>query len=227
MTTKHSSTPSPTDPRPLWRQVADTRRDAFVVGLASVVIAGGAGALAWLLVTPYPLLLWVVALVAGVYARHLDGYAQRAAEALPVKPIRSQPRWFMRLYWWLARKQVQRAARPKPWRGVKVDGVEDAVKLSRQPNEMRAEPEHAIVAGLTPSDLRKIADEALQLRTLSERAWRLDEYRRVLPSGQVLTRGMFRKTQVWFVDHGLAVKEPYYRITVSLDEVDKVLDNVK
>lgn len=218
MTTKHSSTPSPTDTRPLWRQVADTRRDAFVIGFASVVIAGGAIALAWLLDTPYPLLLWVVALVAGVYARHLDSYAQRAAEALPAKPTRSQPRWFMRLYWWLARRQVQRAARPKPWRGVKVDGVDDAVKLPRQPQEMARETEPIIVHGYTASDVYMIVCEAAT-RGLGERAWQLDKRTVTLPSGQVLSREGFRDVQKWLVSKRLAVSQPHYQLTVTPEAV--------
>ena len=125
------------------------------------------------------------------------------------------------------RRQVQRAARPKFYRPIKVGDDPEAIKFSRQPNEMRAEPERAVVAGLTPSDLRALADEALKLRTLDERSWKLTEYRRVLPSGQVLTRGMFRKAQTWFVEQHLAVKHPYYRMTVSLNEVDQTLAKLK
>lgn len=233
MTTKHSTAPAPTDTRPLWRQVADTRRDAFVIGGAAVVIAGGAGALAFVMATPYPLLLWIVALVAGVYARHLDAYAQRAAEALPAKPPRTRPHWLRRLWWWFARRQVQRAARPKPWRGVKVGAVEDAVKLPRQPQEMAQAAEPAIVHGYTASDVYFIASRAATYG-LGERAtdaynrrvWTWDDSNKIsLPSGKHLTRTGFRAVQDWLVGRKLAVSQPAYQLTVTpevvLSELEK------
>ena len=227
MTTKHSTAPAPADTQPLPRTLTALRMEAVANGvLAGCIVAGAVGAAVYLEL-PAIALFGLTGGWFALRARWLWGVVQRLAAHLPQRPPRTRPHWLRRLWWWFVRRQIQRAARPKPWRGVKVDGVEDAVKLSRQPNEMRTEKERAIVAGLTPSDLRKLADEALQLRTLDERSWRLTEYKRVLPSGQVLTRGMFRKAQVWFVEQKLAVKEPHYRITVTLSEVDDVLTNVK
>ena len=227
MNTKHSTAPAPADTQPLPRTLTALRMEAVANGVLAGCIVAGAVAAAVYLELPAVALFGLTGAWFALRARWLWGDVQRMAEHLPPKPARIGPRWFVRLYWWIARKQVQRRARPKPWRGIAVDGIADAVKLSRQPNEMRTEKARAVVAGLTPSDLRKLADEALQLRTLDERSWRLNEYRRVLPSGQVLTRGMFRKAQVWFVDNNLAVKEPHYRITVSLNEVDETLAKLK
>lgn len=227
MNVKHSTAPTTDTTQPLPRTLTALRMEA----VANAVIAGGivigAIAAAVYLEMPAILLAWLASLWFALRSRWLWLDVERLAEHLPQRPKRTGPHWLRRLWWWFVRRQVQRAAQPKPWRGVKVGDDPEAIKFSRQPNEMRNEPERAIVAGLTPSDLRKLADEALQLRTLDERSWRLSEYRRVLPSGQVLTRGMFRKAQVWFVEQKLAVKEPHYRITVPLDEVDKVLANVK
>jgi hypothetical protein len=194
--------------------------------LAGGIIAGSVAAAVWF---ELPVLAFggLVAAWPALSAHWLNDLAARTAEALPQRPPRTRPHWLRRLWWWFVRRQVQRVAQPKPWRGIAVAGVPDAVKIAYQPGEAAHEHDPVIVGGMTAKDLYHIASEAATLRTLDERSWRLTEFTRVLPSGPVLTRGMFRKAQSWFVDNGLADKRPYYHLCMPLEEVAKVLANLK
>jgi len=225
VTTKHSSTTSPTDTRPIARTVREMRMEAFTLRVVAAGIVGGAVVAAVWFELPGLALVGLVALWPALSAHWLADLAARTAEALPPKPARIGPRWFMRLYWWLARKQVQRAARPKPWRGVKVDGVEDAIKLPRQAQEMAQTAEPAIVHGYTPSDVYRIVCLAAGTRGLSEREWqRQTRWKEQLPSGNLLTREGFRAVQKWLVKRDLAVSEPYYMLTVTPEAVATELE---
>jgi hypothetical protein len=168
-------------------------------------------------------------------ARWLWGDVQRMAEHLPQRPPRTRPHWLRRLWWWFARRQMQRAAQPKPWRGVKVDGVEDAVKLPRQPQEMAQAAEPAVVHGYTASDVYFIASRAATYG-LGERAtdaynrrvWTWDDANKIsLPSGRHLTRTGFRAVQDWLVSRKLAVSQPAYQLTVTPEVVLTELEKVK
>jgi len=159
-------------------------------------------------------------------ARWLWGDVQRMAELMPPKPKRTQAHWIMRLYWWIARRQMQRAAQPKPWRGVKVDGVVDAVKLPRQPQEMAQASEPAIVHGYTAKDIYAIVCEP-STRGLGDRAWQFDTRTVKLPSGQNLSREGFRDVKGWLYDRKLAVKSPAWDLTVTPEAVAAELEKVK
>lgn len=223
MNTKRSTAPAPTDTRPIARTVRSMRLEAFTLSvLAAGIVAGSVAAAVWFEL-PGVALLGLFAAWPALSAHWLNDLAARTAEHLPPKPKRTQARWIMRLYWWMARRQMQRAAQPKPWRGIAVAGVQDAVKIAYQPGEAAHEHDPVIVAGMTAKDLYHIAEEADKLRTLDERSWRLAEFTRVLPSGPVMSRGMFRKAQGWFVDNGLADKRPYYHLCVPLDDVARRL----
>jgi hypothetical protein len=223
MNTKHSTAPAPTDTRPIARTVRSMRLEAFTLSvIAAGIVAGSVAAAVWF-ERPALALLGLVAAWPALSAYWLNDGAAREAERMPPKPKRTQARWFMRLYWWIARRQMQRAAQPKPWRGIAVAGEADAIKIAYQPGEAAHEHDPVIVAGMTAKDLYHIAQEAATLRTLDERSWKLTEYTRVLPSGPVLSRGMFRKAQGWFADNGLADKRPYYHLCVPLDDVARRL----
>ena len=223
MTTKHSSTAPVTDTRPIARTVREMRMEVFTLRVLAAGIVGGAVVAAVWFELPALAFGGLVALWPALSAHWLADLADRTAEALPPKPARIGPRWFMRLYWWLARKQVQRAARPKPWRGVKVDGVEDAIKLPRQAQEMAQTAEPVIVHGYTASDVYAIACEAAA-RGLGERVWQLDKRNVTLPSGQRLSREGFRAVQKWLVKRDLAVSQPYYMLTVTPEAVATELE---
>ena len=199
--------------------------EAFTLRVVAAGIVGGAVVAAVWFERPALAFGGLVALWPALSAHWLADLADRTAEALPPKPARIGPRWFMRLYWWLARKQVQRAARPKPWRGVKVDGVEDAIKLPRQPQEMAQTAEPAIVHGYTASDVYAIACEAAA-RGLGERVWQLDKRNVTLPSGQRLSREGFRDVQKWLVKRDLATSQPYYMLTVTPEAVATELERI-
>ena len=225
MNTKRSSTQPVADTRPIARTVREMRMEAFTLRVVAAGIVGGAVVAAVWFERPALAFGGLVALWPALSAHWLADLADRTAEALPPKPARIGPRWFMRLYWWLARKQVQRAARPKPWRGVKVDGVEDAIKLPRQPQEMAQTAEPAIVHGYTASDVYAIACEAAA-RGLGERVWQLDKRNVTLPSGQRLSREGFRDVQKWLVKRDLATSQPYYMLTVTPEAVATELERI-
>ena len=232
MNTKHSSTAPVTDTRPIARTVREMRMEVFTLRVLAAGIVGGAVVAAVWFELPALAFGGLVALWPALSAHWLADLADRTAEALPPKPARIGPRWFMRLYWWLARKQVQRAARPKPWRGVKVDGVEDAIKLPRQPQEMAQTAEPAIVHGYTSSDVYFIACRAatygLGERATDEyqrRVWTWDDANKIsLPSGKHLSRTGFRAVQEWLVAKRLAVSQPYYQLTVTPEVVATELE---
>ena len=223
MNTKHSTAPAPVDTQPLPRTLTALRMEAVANGVLAGCIVAGAAAAAVYLELPAVALFGLAGAWFALRARWLWGDVQRMAEHLPQRPPRTRPHWLRRLWWWFARHQVQRAARPKPWRGIAVAGEADAIKIAYKSGEAAHEHDPVIVAGMTAKDLYHIAQEAAALRTLDERSWRLTEFTRVLPSGPVLSRGMFRKAQSWFVDNGLADKRPYYHLCVSLEEVAKVI----
>ena len=223
MNTKHSTAPAPTDTRPIARTVRSMRVEAFTLSVvAAGIVAGSVAAAVWF-ERPALALLGLFAAWPALSAHWLNDGADREAERMPPKPKRTRPHWLRRLWWWFVRRQMQRAAQPKPWRGIAVAGEADAIKIAYQPGEAAHEHDPVIVAGMTAKDLYHIAQEAATLRTLDERSWRLAEFTRVLPSGPVLSRGMFRKAQGWFADNGLADKRPYYHLCVSLDEVARRL----
>lgn len=232
MTTKHSTAPAPADTQPLPRTLTALRMEAVANGVLAGCIVAGATAGAVYLELPAVALFGLVGAWFALRARWLWGDVQRMAEHLPPKPARIGPHWFMRFYWWLARKQVQRQARPKPWRGVKVDGVPDAVKLPRQPQEMAQAAEVVIVHGYTASDVYFIACRAstygLGERATDEynrRVWTWDDANKIsLPSGRHLSRTGFRAVQDWLVGHKLAVSQPAYQLTVTPEAVAAELE---
>lgn len=226
MTTKHSTAPAPTTAEPLPRTLTAMRMEAVANATVAGCIVIGAVGVAVYFELPAVALFGLAGAWFALRARWLWGDVQRMAEHLPPKPKRTQRHWIMRLYWWVARRQMQRAAQPKPWRGIAVAGEADAIKIAYQPGEAAHEHDPVIVGGMTAKDLFHIAQEADKLRTLDERSWRLAEFTRVLPSGPVMSRGMFRKAQSWFADNGLADKRPYYHLCVSLDEVARRLQEV-
>lgn len=223
MNTKHSTAPV-TDTRPIARTVRSMRMEAFTLRVLAAGIVGGAVVVAVYFEMPPLALFGLVALWPALSAHWLADLAARTAEHLPPKPKRAGPHWLRRLWWWFARRQVQRQARPKPWRGVSVDGVVDAVKLPRQSQEMARENEAVIVHGYTPSDVYMIACEAAT-RGLGERAWQLDKRTVTLPSGQRLSREGFRDVQRWLVSKRLATSQPYYMLTVTPEAVATELES--
>lgn len=223
MNTHRNTAPAPTTAEPLPRTLTALRMEAVANATVAGCIVIGAVGLAVYLELPAVALFGLAGAWFALRARWLWGDVQRMAEHLPPKPKRTQAPWFMRLWWWFARRQMQRAAQPKPWRGIAVAGEADAIKIAYKPGEAAHEHDPVIVAGMTAKDLYHIAQEAATLRTLDERSWKLTEYTRVLPSGPVLSRGMFRKAQGWFADNGLADKRPYYHLCVPLDEVARRL----
>lgn len=226
MNTKHSTAPV-TDTRPIARTVRSMRMEAFTLRVLAAGIVGGAVVLAVYLEMPALALGGLVALWPALSAHWLADLAARTAEHLPPKPKRAGPHWLRRLWWWFARRQVQRTARPKPWRGVKVDGVEDAVKLPRQSQEMSREKEDAIVHGYTPSDVYRIVCLAAGTRGLSEREWQREtHWKEQLPSGRMLTRSGFRAVQEWLVSKRLATSQPYYQLTVTPEAVATELERL-
>lgn len=223
MNTKHSAAPAPTDTRPIARTVREMRMEAFTLRVLAVGIVSGAVVAAVWFELPGLALVGLVAVWPALSAHWLADLADRTAEHLPPKPPRTRPHWVRRLWWWFVRKQVQRQAQPKPWRGVKVDGVEDAVKLPRQPQEMAQAAEVVIVHGYTASDVYAIACEAAA-RGLGERVWQLDKRTVTLPSGQRLSREGFRAVQKWLVKRNLATSQPYYQLTVTPEAVAAELE---
>ncbi len=226
MRVKQNSTTQPVTDRPIARTVRSMRMEAFTLRVLAAGIVGGAVVVAVYFERPAIALFGLVALWPALSAHWLADLAARTAEHLPPKPKRAGPHWLRRMWWWFARRQVQRAARPKPWRGVKVDGVEDAVKLPRQPQEMSQTAEPVIVHGYTASDVYMIACEAAT-RGLGERAWQLDKRNVTLPSGQRLSREGFRDVQRWLVSKRLATSQPYYMLIVTPEAVATELEKVK
>ncbi len=227
MNTKHSTAPAPADTRPIARTVREMRMEAFTLRVVAAGIVGGAVVAAVWFELPALSLGGLVALWPALSAHWLADLADRTAEHLPPKPARIGPRWFVRLYWWLARKQVQRQARPKPWREVKVPQSEP-VRIPRQKQEMARENEAVIVHGYTPSDVYRIVCLAAGTRGLSEREWQKQtEWKEQLPSGQVLTRSGFRAVQEWLVSKRLATSQPYYMLTVTPEAVATELEKVQ
>ena len=225
MNVKQSSASSPTDTRPIARTVREMRMEAFTLRVLAAGIVGGAVVAAVYFETPALALGGLVALWPALSAHWLADLAARTAEHLPPKPARIGPRWFVRLYWWLARRQVQRAARPKPWNPVKVGDDPEAIKLPRQKQEMARENEAVIVHGYTPSDVYRIVCLAAGARGLSEREWQREtQWKEQLPSGQVLTRSGFRAVQEWLVSKRLATSQPYYQLTVTPEAVATELE---
>lgn len=226
MNAKHSTAPAPTAAEPLPRTLTALRMEAVANATAASCIVIGAVGVAVYVELPAVALFGLAGAWFALRARWLWGDVQRMAEHLPPKPKRTQRHWIMRLYWWIARRQMQRAAQPKPWRGVKVDGVEDAVKLPRQPQEMAQAAEPAIVHGYTASDVYRIACLCAAGRGLSERDWqKATGWNEKLPSGRTLGREGFRDVQRWLVAHKLAVSTPAYQLTVTpevvLSELEK------
>ena len=232
MNVKQSSASTPTDTRPIARTVRSMRMEAFTLRVLAAGIVGGAVVLAVYFEIPALALGGMVALWPALSAHWLADLASRTAEHLPPKPKRAGPHWLRRLWWWFARRQVQRAAKPKPWRGVSVDGQADAIKLPRQPQEMAQTAEPVIVHGYTASDVYFIACRAATYG-LGERA--TDEYQRrvwtwndankvSLPSGRHLTRTGFRAVQEWLVSKRLATSQPYYQLTVTPEAVATELE---
>ena len=235
MTTKHSTAQPVTDTRPIARSVRAWRMEAFTLRVIAGGIVIGAVVVAVYFEIPALALAGLVAAWPALSAHWLAEGAARTAESLPQKPPRTRPHWLRRLWWWFARRQVQRAAMPKPWRGVKVDGQADAIKLPRQPQEMAQAAEPAIVHGYTASDVYFIACRAATYG-LGERA--TDEYqRRVwtwdaanklrLPSGRHLSRTGFRAVQDWLVGRKLAVSQPAYQLTVTPEVVATELERME
>ena len=225
MNTKHSSAPV-TDTRPIARSVRSMRVEAFTLRVIAGGIVIGAVVVAVYFEIPALALAGLVAAWPALSAHWLAEGAARTAESLPPKPPRTRPHWLMRFYFWFARRQVQRAARPKPWRGVKVDGQADAIKLPRQPQEMAQAKEPPIVHGYTASDVYAIVCEA-SARGLGERVWQLDKRTVTLPSGQRLSREGFRAVQRWLVKRNLATSTPSYALTVTPEAVATELEKVK
>lgn len=99
---------------------------------------------------------------------------------------------------------------PKPYRAVRVAGVDEAVKLPRQAGEMRSKQESK-VPGLrySASDVYMIVCAAYT-SGLSERGWTFGESGFELPSGDRLSRDGFREVQAWLVTNGFARSKPVY-----------------
>lgn len=233
MNTHRTSTPAPTTAEPLPRTLTALRMEAVANATVAGCIVIGAVGVAVYVELPAVALFGLAGGWFALRARWLWGDVQRMAEHLPPKPKRTQAPWIMRLYWWVARRQMQRAAQPKPWRGVKVGTVEDAVKLPRQPQEMAQAAEPVIVHGYTASDVYFIASRAATYGlgeratdTYNRRVWTWDDSNKIsLPSGRHLTRTGFRAVQDWLVGHRLAVSTPAYQLTVTpevvLSELEK------
>jgi hypothetical protein len=232
MTTKHSTAPAPADTQPLPRTLTALRMEAVANGVLAGCIVAGAVAAAVYFEQPTVALFGLAGAWFALRARWLWGDVQRMAEHLPQRPPRTRPHWLRRLWWWFARRQVQRAARPKPWRGVSVDGQADAIKLPRQPQEMAQTQEPAVVHGYTASDVYFITCRAstygLGERATDEyqrRVWTWDAANKIkLPSGRHLSRTGFRAVQDWLVSHKLAVSQPAYQLTVTPEAVAAELE---
>ena len=235
MNTKHSTAPAPATAEPLPRTLTALRMEAVANATVAGCIVIGAVGVAVYLELPVVALFGIAGAWFALRARWLWGDVQRMAEHLPQRPPRTRPHWMRRLYWWIARRQMQRAAQPKPWRGVKVDGVEDAVKLPRQPQEMAQAAEPVIVHGYTASDVYFIASRAATYGlgeratdTYNRRVWTWDDTNKIsLPSGRHLTRTGFRAVQDWLVSRKLAVSQPAYQLTVTPEVVLTELEKVK
>jgi hypothetical protein len=223
MTTKHSTAPAPTTAEPLPRTLTAMRMEAVANATVAGCIVIGAVGVAVYVELPAVALFGLAGGWFALRARWLWGDVQRMAEHLPPKPKRTQARWIMRLYWWIARRQMQRAAQPKPWRGVTVDGVPDAIKLPYQASEAAQAADPAIVHGYTAKDIYAIACEA-STRGLGDRAWQFDTRTVKLPSGQNLSREGFRDVKRWLYDRKLAVKSPAWDLAVTPEAVAAELE---
>jgi len=227
MNTKHSTAPAPAA-EPLPRTLTALRMEAVANATVAGCIVIGAVGLAVYFELPAVALFGLAGAWFALRARWLWGDVQRMAELMPPKPKRTQAHWIMRLYWWIARRQMQRAAQPKPWRGVKVDGVVDAVKLPYQASEAAQDADPAIVHGYTAKDVYRIACLCASGRGLSERDWqKATGWNEKLPSGRTLSREGFRDVQRWLVSKRLAVSQPVYQLTVTPEAVAAELEKVK
>lgn len=233
---KRSTPPPVALPREkdIVQKVVDYRTQAFFNRVAAVAFAAGAVFLVVKLEVWYPLCVLSLTVTLLLRAHWIDGYAKREAEKLPQAPQRERgSSVWQRVAWWIARRRMTRKAVPRPYRPVKVAGVEEAVLIPRQPAEMRNAKEPPVVRGYTASDLYWIACRAVTLG-LGEKAvdeggravWRGPDNRwtLVLPSGRVLSRDGFREVQRWLVEHKYAVSAPAYQLVVT---PETVLENLK
>lgn len=214
--------------KPLPVLLTDLRTAAVLNGVAAVGILAGAGLAAD--ATGYTQVAYVaaVALLPALRAVWLWRDTERLAQQLPAKPERVKPLMWLRIWWWLRSRPPKVHPAPAPFRRVPVGG-DDEVLMPRQPGEMRAETEPAIIKqhGYTASDVYYVVCRASNVG-LSERAtdkqgqpvWQFgDGQRLVLPSGAQLSRAGFRAVQAYLVEHGHAVAKPNYALTATPEAI--------
>lgn len=214
--------------KPLPVLLTDLRTTAVLNGIAAVGILAGAGLVAD--ATGYPQVAYVatVALLPALRAVWLWRDTERLAQQLPARPERTKPLMWLRIWWWLRSRPPRVHPAPAPFRRVPV-GDDDEVLMPRQPGEMRAETEPAIIKqhGYTASDVYYVVCRASNVG-LSERAtdkqgqpvWQFgDGQRLVLPSGAQLSRAGFRAVQAYLVESGHAVAKPNYALTATPEAI--------
>ena len=215
MNVKYTSTPTVETTKLTPRQAVGIKLEAILTWVAALAVAGGALFLASELHEPRILALCGVAGVLAVRAHLLW------------REVHDGPTIARRLWWrlvaWRQARAMRAKPKPAPYRPVRVAGVEDAVRMPRQPGEMARETEPVIVAGLTASDVYWIACRAAMIG-LDERSWKLSTETVLLPSGKQLSRNGFRAVQAWLVERGLASKAPRYHLTST---PEAVLENLK
>jgi hypothetical protein len=184
------------------RQAVGIKLEAILTWVAAVAVAAGALFLASELHEPRILALCGVAGVLAVRAHLLW------------REVHDGPTVARRVWWRFVAWRTARAMRPrpspKPYRAVRVAGVDEAVKLPRQAGEMRSKQESK-VPGLrySASDVYMIVCAAYT-SGLSERGWTFGESGFELPSGDRLSRDGFREVQAWLVTNGFARSKPVY-----------------
>jgi hypothetical protein len=149
-------------------------------------------------------------------------------QMIPTPKRERKPSHWLRIWWWLRSRPPRVKSAREPFRRVRV-GDADEVLMPRQPSEMRAETEPAIIKshGYTASDVYFVVCRASNVG-LSERAtdkhgqpvWQFgDGQRLVLPSGAQLSRAGFRAVQAYLVEHGHAVAKPNYAMTATPEAI--------